>query len=177
MSVTAEIREQVRTRAGFACEYCGVTETDSAGELTVDHFYPQVLGGADTLENLIYCCPRCNQHKGDYWPQQADSLALWNPRQEPCETHFVELADGTLYPVTPTGSFTIARLRLNRAPLVAYRIQRRQRAEEARLLARHRDLIAALEQVSNQHAALLEERRALLAEQRRVLLFLLQRPE
>lgn len=28
MTLSVELVEQVRQRAGFACEYCGVTETD-----------------------------------------------------------------------------------------------------------------------------------------------------
>ena len=31
MSLPEAIREQVRRRAGFACEFCGVTETDTGG--------------------------------------------------------------------------------------------------------------------------------------------------
>jgi len=31
MSIPEAVREQVRQRAGFACEYCGATETDAAG--------------------------------------------------------------------------------------------------------------------------------------------------
>jgi hypothetical protein len=177
MSVAAVIREQVRRRADFACEYCGVTETDAAGELTVDHFLPQAQGGTDTLENLLYCCVRCNQYKADYWPSQINSPVLWNPRQEPLQAHFVELADGTLYAISPTGTFTLTRLRLNRAPLIAYRLQQRHRAEEGRLLTRYRDVITALEQLSNQHSDLLEEHRALLAEQRRILSLLLKQDE
>ena len=58
MSIPAELREWVRRRAGFACEYCGVTETDAAGQLTIDHFHPQAGGGSDALDNLVYCCHR-----------------------------------------------------------------------------------------------------------------------
>ncbi|HZP82505.1 MAG TPA: hypothetical protein VFB21_12765 [Chthonomonadaceae bacterium] len=38
MTITALLREQVRQRANFACEYCGVTETDTASLLTIDHY-------------------------------------------------------------------------------------------------------------------------------------------
>jgi hypothetical protein len=177
MSLTSEIREQIRIRANFACEYCGVTEIDSGGELTVDHFHPQARGGDDTLDNLLYCCLRCNLHKADYWPQQTNDQVLWNPRREPPQTHFVELADGTLYPITATGSFTLNRLRLNRPPLVAYRLRKRQQTEEIRLLARYRDVITVVEQLVHQQSALLEEHRALLAEQQRVLTLLLRERE
>ena len=60
MSLPEAKREQVRQRAGLACEYCGVTETDTGGLLTIDHFQPTTQGGDDTLDNLLYCCPRCN---------------------------------------------------------------------------------------------------------------------
>lgn len=113
MTITDEIREQVRRRADFACEFCGVTETDTGGELTVDHFQPKAKGGADSLDNLLYCCARCNQYKLDYWPMHADDPALWNPRREPASLHFLELDDGTLQPLTTTGAFTLKRLRLN----------------------------------------------------------------
>jgi hypothetical protein len=38
MSITEAVRLQVRQRANFVCEFCGVTETDTGGELTIDHF-------------------------------------------------------------------------------------------------------------------------------------------
>jgi hypothetical protein len=34
MPLPPERMEEVRLRAKYACEYCGVTETDSAGQLT-----------------------------------------------------------------------------------------------------------------------------------------------
>ena len=63
MTITDGIREQVRQRANFACEYCGVTETDAGSELTVDHYQPRAKGSNDDLENLLYGCPCCNQYK------------------------------------------------------------------------------------------------------------------
>lgn len=80
MSISKETRETVRTRANFACEYCGVTETDSGSELTIDHFHPPRKGGDDKLDNLIYCCYRCNLYKSDYFPQKPEDHQLWNPR-------------------------------------------------------------------------------------------------
>lgn len=175
MSITSETRLHVRQRAGFACEYCGVTESDTGGELTVDHYHPQSLGGADTPDNLLYCCQRCNQYKADYWPATADDPSLWNPRQEPRTTHMLALADGTVYPLTPAGAFTIRRLRLNRPPLIAYRLQQQTRAEDRRLLSELREMVALLEHLQQRHAALLDEQRALLEEQRTLLTLLLRR--
>jgi len=53
MSVSPEIRGQVRQRARCACEFCGISETDVGSLLTIDHFQPQSKGGSDDLDNLI----------------------------------------------------------------------------------------------------------------------------
>ena len=78
MTITVDIREQVRQRANFACEFCGVTEIDTGGQLTIDHFQPRTQQGSDNLENLVYCCIRCNQYKLDYWPTHANDPVLLN---------------------------------------------------------------------------------------------------
>jgi len=65
MSISADLRLLVRQRANFCCEYCGVSERDTGGELTIDHIQPQVSGGTDDLANLLNSCQRCNQYKSD----------------------------------------------------------------------------------------------------------------
>ena len=177
MTIAPEIREQVRQRANFACEFWGVTETDQGDKLTLDHFQPTAKGGDDSPENLLYCCARCNQYKLDYWPMHQGDPSLWNPRREPAAQHFLELDDGTLYPLTARGAFTLKRLRLNRPPLVAHRLRRRQQAEEIRLLTRYRGSVQLLEQLNTQLAMLMEEQQQLLEEQRRLLRLLLSRRE
>ncbi len=169
MSIPTEVWEQVRCRANSACEYCGVTETDTGGPLSVDHHQPRSQGGADHLDNLLYCCHRCNLYKADYWPAQDGQPALWNPRQAPIESHLFLLADGKLYPITTVGAFTLRRLRLNRPALVAHRHRKQAQSEELRLLSRYREVITLLEQLQQQQAALLIEHRALLEEQRTLL--------
>jgi hypothetical protein len=67
----------------------------------------------------------------------------------------------------------LKRLRLNRPPLVAYRVRKQFETEEYRLLARYRNLVAVLEQLHQQQVALLEEQQRLLAEQRRLLQLLI----
>ena len=78
MAISPEVRLYVRQRAYFACEYCGVSETDTGSELTIDHFQPHTKGGQDDVDNLLYCCARCNQYKADYWPAEANNPVLWN---------------------------------------------------------------------------------------------------
>lgn len=175
MTITAAVRDRVRQRANFACEFCGVSETDAGGQLTVDHFCPQSRGGDDGLDNLIYCCVRCNQYKSDYWPAHLDAPVLWNPRREPFTQHFIELDDGMLAALTTIGAFTLRRLRLNRPALVAHRQRQRQEAEATRLLTRYRDLLHVIERMLLQQAALTSEQQELLDEQARLLRSLLGR--
>jgi hypothetical protein len=169
MTITADLWQRVRERAQSACEYCGVTETDSAGALTVDHYHPTTRGGTDDFENLLYCCYRCNLYKAGYSPDPGSVSLLWNPRRESIQIHLLLLDDGTLYPVTPEGVFTLARLRLNRPPLVSYRLKKSQALAEQRLLTRYESLIALLERLGREQAELLAEQRSLLQEQRSLL--------
>jgi hypothetical protein len=39
MTLSQYLRQLVRERARFMCEYCGVTEASTAAELTIDHFH------------------------------------------------------------------------------------------------------------------------------------------
>jgi HNH endonuclease len=174
--ISDEIREKVRNRAGFACEYCGVTETDTGGVLTIDHFQPKTKGGSDNSDNLVYCCTRCNQYKLDYWQVRNIDMALWNTRHKPFSEHFIVLDSGMLYPLTQTGIFSLQRLRLNRHPLVAYRLRKRHQLEEERLLSHYRDLVQLLEKANTHLLRLTKEQQELLKEQQCLLrLFFNQR--
>jgi hypothetical protein len=162
MSISERVRAEVRQRAHFACEFCGVSEVDTGGLLTIDHFKPRSAGGTDSPDNLIYCCIRCNQYKHHYWPQNTEAPQLWNPRMEPASHHLLELDDGALHPLTEIGAFTIRRLRLNRSPLVAYRLRKRHLVAESQLLRRYLDLLNVQEQLLVQQSILLEEQQQLL---------------
>jgi 5-methylcytosine-specific restriction endonuclease McrA len=65
--VSAALRERARERFGGRCAYCGVHEEAAGATLTVDHHQPRSRGGADDEDNIVYACPRCNEHKGAYW--------------------------------------------------------------------------------------------------------------
>lgn len=169
MTLRAEDRERVRLRAGYACEFCGVHETDAGGELTIDHFRPKTRGGGDDLDNLLYCCIRCNQHKHDYWPASPEEPCLWNPRKETAGEHFLTTDDGTLRALTSTGAFTIDRLRLNRTALVAHRSRKRQDERRELLLKRYQDLCEVHEKLLGHQSELMERIWQLLKEQQQLL--------
>ena len=51
-------------RDGHRCAYCGSHAS------TVDHVLPRSRGGADSWENLVACCVRCNNLKGNRTPEE-----------------------------------------------------------------------------------------------------------
>jgi 5-methylcytosine-specific restriction endonuclease McrA len=57
-------RRGVLRRDGHRCVYCGSAAT------TVDHVMPRSRGGLDTWANLVACCVRCNNSKGDRTPDE-----------------------------------------------------------------------------------------------------------
>ena len=121
--------ESVRQRYQHACGYCGVTEAAVGGELTVDHYRPRTAGGGDDDDNLVYACMKCNQYKGEFWPD-AEDLAqgrrVLHPLLDDVEAHLREDEQtGHLQALTETGRFHIALLRLNRPQLVEHRLARR----------------------------------------------------
>jgi hypothetical protein len=175
VNLSPQIRFQVRQRANFACEFCGVTEIDAGGELTIDHFRPQTKRGTNELDNLVYCCPRCNQYKAAYWPVNPAAPVLWNPREEPIEKHLIALADGRLHPITETGTFTLIRLKLNRPELLAWRLRQQSFMEENRLLSRFGEIVTLMEQLHRQQQALIQEQREVLEAQRETLRLLIRR--
>ncbi len=57
-------RRGVLRRDGHRCAYCRRSAT------TVDHVVPRSRGGRDSWDNLVACCVRCNNVKGDRTPEE-----------------------------------------------------------------------------------------------------------
>ena len=70
-------RRGVLRRDAHHCAYCG------RGASTVDHIVPRSRGGIDSWENLVACCLRCNNLKGDRTPQEMS----WELRVTPQPPH------------------------------------------------------------------------------------------
>ncbi|MBC8143826.1 MAG: HNH endonuclease [Armatimonadetes bacterium] len=113
----------MRQTYAFRCGYCGITETETGTELTEDHFQPRRHGGTDDFANIVYCCHACNSYKGDCWNPSGDDRIL-HPLHDDVASHLQTDANGTITGTTPTGTFHVARLHLNRPPLIAYRTDR-----------------------------------------------------
>lgn len=63
MPISDAIRQAVRERAKYLCEYCHSSERLSANRFTVDHVIPKSLGGSDDVNNLALACRRCNERR------------------------------------------------------------------------------------------------------------------
>ena len=133
--------EEVRERFTHCCGYCGVSEADAAGELTVDHYRPVNAGGDEAADNLVYCCSRCNLFKGGFWPTPDDTAhgrRVLHPRLDDLNAHYrVNERTGEVEPLTDTGRFHVELLHLDRSALTAHRLQKRLnllRAENQQLL-------------------------------------------
>ena len=70
-------RNNILWRDKNQCQYCGVVE--SAREMTIDHVIPRSRGGKNTWSNLVTCCKKCNQKKGNRTPQEANMSLLNKP--------------------------------------------------------------------------------------------------
>ncbi len=175
MSLSNRIKQIVRERANFACEYCGVSEQNVGGELTIDHFRPQVEGGGDELENLVYCCVRCNLYKSDFWVEPSHEPTLWNPRLESAENHFWQAENGHLLGLTEKGELSIRILKLNRSQLIDFRNQQSLLVEERQLLQESEVTIEILYNLGEEQREIIRKQRNLLDEQSQLLKLLIKK--
>ena len=70
-------RNNILWRDKNQCQYCGVIE--SPREMTIDHVVPRSRGGENSWSNLVTCCKKCNQKKGNRTPQEANMSLLNKP--------------------------------------------------------------------------------------------------
>lgn len=59
-------KNNVFTRDGFRCMYCGRSE-----QLTIDHVIPQSKGGKTNFDNCVTACRPCNSKKDRRTPSEA----------------------------------------------------------------------------------------------------------
>lgn len=70
MEVCKSYKQWIRKGKGY-CSYCNeklerypITRNDLRP--TIDHQIPTSRGGRDSIENIVACCKKCNEMKGDY---------------------------------------------------------------------------------------------------------------
>jgi hypothetical protein len=114
--VNNELRSLVATRADHLCEYCLIHEDDTFLGCTVDHIISLKHGGPTEAENLAYCCPFCNRHKGSdigsISKRTGELVRFFNPRIDRWSACFA-LRGNIIEPLTDIGETTAAILKLN----------------------------------------------------------------
>lgn len=69
-------RQNIHIRDNYQCQYCGSKE-----KLTLDHIHPIKRGGQNTWENLVTCCFKCNNKKGDQPLEKTDFVLKSKPKR------------------------------------------------------------------------------------------------
>lgn len=69
------LRNAVLLRDGKLCQYCGNRGTQA------DHVRPRKSGGPDSPDNLVCCCPRCNQLAGGRRFRSFETKKQWLLKQ------------------------------------------------------------------------------------------------
>lgn len=71
-------RKNILLRDHYTCQYCA--RVYPASELTLDHVIPKSRGGGSGWDNLVTCCKRCNNRKGNHLPDEAGMRLLKRPQ-------------------------------------------------------------------------------------------------
>ncbi len=88
------LREFVRKRARYRCEYCRLPEELLLRPMFhVEHILPKQHGGQDDRNNLASACHYCNGYKGPNLtaidPITNQIVRLFDPRQQAWDEHFL----------------------------------------------------------------------------------------
>jgi HNH endonuclease len=118
MALSSSLRQQVRVRADWRCEYCHSPEKVSATRFEIDHTHPRSLGGSDDFNNLALACQRCNGNRYNFIeaadPLTKTQVALFNPRVHQWAEHFQWSQDGCyVVGMSAIGRATVSRLDMN----------------------------------------------------------------
>ncbi len=71
-------RKNILLRDHYTCQYCGKVFNPS--DLTLDHVVPKSRGGSSNWDNLVACCKRCNNRKGNALPEEAGMRLIKRPQ-------------------------------------------------------------------------------------------------
>ncbi len=122
--IPAALRQQIRERAGYYCEYCLIREQSVLLSHTIDHIIAEQHGGKTVLENLAQACIHCNRKKGpniaSLDPTTGALVPLFNPRLHHWKEHF-QLQGNLIFSLTPIGRVTVNLLALNHGERIRIR--------------------------------------------------------
>jgi 5-methylcytosine-specific restriction endonuclease McrA len=112
--ISSQIREEVKFRAGYVCEYCLLHEKLSFFTHEIDHVISLKHGGSNDSDNMAYSCSSCNRNKGSDIGSlfERTYIRFFNPRLDQWKDHFF-LDDGVINPIIPIGEVTVKILQIN----------------------------------------------------------------
>jgi len=120
------MRDQVRRRAAYRCEYCLLAEGLHPSRFTLEHVVAEKHGGLTELWNLAWACLHCNLHKGtdlvgrDGTGSSAKLVPLFNRRRHKWSRHF-RFEGPYVIPRTAIGRVTVGVLAMNEPDRVQLR--------------------------------------------------------
>jgi 5-methylcytosine-specific restriction endonuclease McrA len=124
--MSEKLRQFIRKRANYHCEYCKRSEEVQGDIFHIDHIIPRSAGGETDETNLCLACDLCNSSKYQFQtgidPETKEEVPLFNPRTQKWSAHFKLSDDFTeIVALTITGRATINRLKINRDYVVKAR--------------------------------------------------------
>jgi HNH endonuclease len=112
----AQLRQSVRARAAYQCEYCRLPQEFSDLRFHIEHVIPRQHGGGDDADNLALACPDCNLRKGPNLtgidPASGDVVRLFHPRRDVWSEHF-SYKGADILGLTAVGRTTVPLLEMN----------------------------------------------------------------
>jgi HNH endonuclease len=114
--IATSIKNAVRKRATYRCEYCLQPEQLSFFAFEMEHIIAEKHGGLTHLDNLALSCPFCNRAKGSDLgsldPLTGLLTPFFNPRIQIWEHHFY-FVKYEIMPLTPEGRVTVQIFQMN----------------------------------------------------------------
>jgi len=90
--IPADLRRTAIDRAGGACEYCRIRESDTFLGFQIDHVISEKHGGETVEANLAVACTYCNRFKGtdvgSVIKSTGEFTRFFNPRIDAWDDHF-----------------------------------------------------------------------------------------
>src|SRR5580700_3751064 len=112
----AGLRDAVRRRAGYRCEYCLLRQEHTEIVHHIEHIVAKQHGGLDGPGNLALACHRCNLQKGPNLSGidsvSGKAVALFHPRHDTWAEHF-RFQGTNILGLTPTGRASVSVLAMN----------------------------------------------------------------
>jgi len=112
----AQLRQFVRTRAAYHCEYCRVPQEFSELRFHIEHVVPRQHGGGSEADNLALACPDCNLRKGPNLTgidaATGEVVRLFHPRRDLWSDHF-GYEGPVVVGATAIGRTTVSLLQMN----------------------------------------------------------------